>query len=319
MRELAPAGSEQAPRLLRVLEHAGLRLAKDAVARERAQEPVQRVRVAVELRHRPRPVRQRLRHPRVDDGRERLRHQRTAQKVPEPAGIRGRRRRGRDSRRPPRPSASGSRAGDGRRGRRRRPAARRRAAAPRATPRARTRSSAARRAAARRRRRARPSPRPRRRSLPRAARRARAPCRVCCASVRRTGIRSGASRWRSSVPSSAASESLSIRSARCSGCRRSRSTRSARPSTIPACGPPSSLSPEKQTRSAPAASDSRAVGSASTGAIAPEPRSSTSGRPWRRATAATSSSRGRSSKPTTRKFDWWTRSRTAVSGPIARS
>ena len=46
-----------------------------------------------------------------------------------------------------------------------------------------------------------------------------------------------------------------MRSARCSGWRRSRSTRSARPTTIPACGPPSSLSPLKQTRSAPAASD----------------------------------------------------------------
>ena len=41
--------------------------------------------------------------------------------------------------------------------------------------------------------------------------------------------------------------SLSARSARWSGCRRSRSTSSARPTTIPACGPPSSLSPEKQT------------------------------------------------------------------------
>ena len=56
------------------------------------------------------------------------------------------------------------------------------------------------------------------------------------------------------MPSSAASVSLSERRARWSGCRRSRSTRSARPATIPACGPPSSLSPEKQTRSAPAAS-----------------------------------------------------------------
>ena len=43
------------------------------------------------------------------------------------------------------------------------------------------------------------------------------------------------------------------------------------------------------------------------------------GSSWRRATAASSSSRGCSVKPTTRKFDWWTRSRSAVSGPIARS
>ncbi len=60
--------------------------------------------------------------------------------------------------------------------------------------------------------------------------------------------RRGSSR---SVPSSAASVSLSARSARWSGWRRSRSTSSARPATMPACGPPSSLSPEKQTRSAP--------------------------------------------------------------------
>ena len=63
------------------------------------------------------------------------------------------------------------------------------------------------------------------------------------------------------MPSSAASVSLSARSARWSGWRRSRSTSSARPTTIPACGPPSSLSPEKQTRSAPAARLSRGVGS----------------------------------------------------------
>src|SRR5579862_9127155 len=83
------------------------------------------------------------------------------------------------------------------------------------------------------------------------------------ARVRNTGIRSGASRWRRSVPSSAASESLSIRSARWSGWRRNFSTRSARPRTMPACGPPRSLSPEKQTRSAPPASASFAVGSKS--------------------------------------------------------
>ena len=64
-----------------------------------------------------------------------------------------------------------------------------------------------------------------------------------------------------SVPSSAASVSLSARSARWSGCRRSRSTRSARPTTMPACGPPRSLSPEKQTRSAPARRLSAGVGS----------------------------------------------------------
>ena len=118
----------------------------------------------------------------------------------------------------------------------------------------------------------------------------------------------------SSVPSSAASVSLSARNARCSGWRRSFSTRSARPTTMPACGPPSSLSPEKQTRSAPAARLSARVGSSPTSTSAPEPRSSTSGSSWRRATCASLRSDGCSVKPTTRKFDWCTRRSTAVSG-----
>ena len=95
-----------------------------------------------------------------------------------------------------------------------------------------------------------------------------------------------------SVPSSAASVSLSARSARCSGCRRSRSTRSARPTTMPAWGPPRSLSPEKQTRSAPAARLDAAVGSSPTSKSEPEPRSSTSGSPARCAI------RARSGEPT---------------------
>ena len=95
-----------------------------------------------------------------------------------------------------------------------------------------------------------------------AARRARAPPAAGSRSIRSTGISLAARRGTSSsVPSSAASVSLSARSARWSGCRRSRSTSSARPATIPACGPPSSLSPEKQTRSAPAARLRAAVGS----------------------------------------------------------
>ena len=53
----------------------------------------------------------------------------------------------------------------------------------------------------------------------------------------------GVRRAGQSVPSSAASVSLSARSARWSGWRRRRSTRSARPTTMPACGPPRSLSP----------------------------------------------------------------------------
>ena len=76
---------------------------------------------------------------------------------------------------------------------------------------------------------------------------------------------------------------------------------------MPACGPPSSLSPEKQTRSAPARRLSAGVGSSPTRPSAPEPRSSTSGNSLARATAASSPSRGCSENPTTRKFDWCTR------------
>ena len=64
-----------------------------------------------------------------------------------------------------------------------------------------------------------------------------------------------------SVASSAASRILSRRSARFIGFLATRATRSLRPAMMPACGPPSSLSPEKVTRSAPSASASRTVGS----------------------------------------------------------
>ncbi len=126
-------------------------------------------------------------------------------------------------------------------------------------------------------------------------------------SIRSAGTSASArsgSRYRSSVPSSAASVSLSGRSARWSGWRRRRPTRSARPRTIPACGPPRSLSPENATRSAPAARLSGTSGSSSNATRLPEPRSSRSGSPRRRATAASSRSDGRSVKPTVRKFDW---------------
>ena len=80
---------------------------------------------------------------------------------------------------------------------------------------------------------------------------------------RRRLARSGSSRVRlracgtgdggpSRVASSAARVSLSTRRARATGCRRIRVTRSAEPSTRPACGPPSSLSPEAVTSAAPA-------------------------------------------------------------------
>ena len=59
------------------------------------------------------------------------------------------------------------------------------------------------------------------------------------------------------------------RRARVSGCRAQAATRSARPAMIPAWGPPSSLSPEKVTRAAPAASVWRAAGSSASHAGGP--------------------------------------------------
>ena len=81
--------------------------------------------------------------------------------------------------------------------------------------------------------------------------------------------------------------------------------RAREPSRRPHCGPPSSLSPEKRTRSAPAARPSATVGSPATpggmpAARAPEPMSSIaqSPRAWAR---AVSSARGTASvKPTIR-------------------
>ena len=54
---------------------------------------------------------------------------------------------------------------------------------------------------------------------------------------------------------------MSTRRARASGLARSRSTNSARPTMIPHCGPPSSLSPLNSTRSAPARTLSPTIGS----------------------------------------------------------
>ena len=115
-------------------------------------------------------------------------------------------------------------------------------------------------------------------------------------SMRRTGIscraRSG-SRMRSKVASRAAKHSLSIRTVRASGFRRSRASRSRRPTRMPACGPPSSLSPLKVTRSTPARIASAASGSrrrpkAERSSSAPLPRSSMTGRPRRFASATSS-------------------------------
>ena len=82
---------------------------------------------------------------------------------------------------------------------------------------------------------------------------------------------------------------------------------------MPACGPPSSLSPLKHTRSAPAPSTPARSARRRGRRSAPEPRSSSSGSSARARDRASSCSVGRSAKPTTRKFDWCTRSSSAVS------
>ena len=58
-----------------------------------------------------------------------------------------------------------------------------------------------------------------------------------------------------------------MRSARASGWRRQAAMASALPARMPACGPPSSLSPEKQTRSQPSRRASRASGSPASGGL----------------------------------------------------
>ena len=84
--------------------------------------------------------------------------------------------------------------------------------------------------------------RPRRPRRGRAVRRAALRARAALPGRPRSARQVGAAGPRS-VASSAARVSLSTRSARASGCRRSRSTSCVVPSSSPACGPPSSLSP----------------------------------------------------------------------------
>ena len=211
-------------------------------------------------------------------------------------------RRGRRPRRGrPRPSASvrgssnsravGDAADDRRLGRR---AAERRGVGRTAPSIAHHRARRARAAAGRRRRPWRSRPRPRhprwrptgRRSRPRDARRERAAPRRSTSSIASTGTsrlaRSG-SRYSRSVASNAASESLSIRTARASGCARAAAIASARPTISPAWGPPSSLSPEKHVIATPAATERRTLGSSASAGSAsssrPEPTSSITGTP----------------------------------------
>ena len=109
------------------------------------------------------------------------------------------------------------------------------------------------------------------------------------------------SRQSSRVASRAARDSLSMRRARARGSARSRPISSAFPSRIPAWGPPSSLSPEKQTTSA------HVTASFSSGEPgAAEPRSQSRGTPRDRASSPSSGREADWVKPTTRKLLGWT-------------
>src|SRR4029450_1465454 len=87
MRELGPALPAQGVRRLAIAEEAGVVLREAAVARERPQETMQRVRVgtgvAREHVHTPWPGGEQLREAEVGGGRQRLRHHPSAQEVPE--------------------------------------------------------------------------------------------------------------------------------------------------------------------------------------------------------------------------------------------
>ena len=94
-----------------------------------------------------------------------------------------------------------------------------------------------------------------------------------------------------------------MRRARASGWRRIASMAAVRPTAMPACGPPSSLSPLKVTMSQPAATLSASAGSSlnsSRSASAPLPRSSISTAPRSCARVASSSSAGSAVNPTMR-------------------
>ena len=166
-----------------------------------------------------------------------------------------------------------------------------------------------------------PSPRP----AASASARARSPS-ASAAIIRHTGTSVSAlpARYRPSVAATAASVTLSGRIARASGSRRSRPIRSARPTTRPAWGPPTSLSPLNVTTSAPAASRSDGIGSwaspyRSVGRSAPEPRSSTTIAPCAWASAASAAASGASVNPSWRKFDGWTRSTSAGPAVLERT
>ena len=104
---------------------------------------------------------------------------------------------------------------------------------------------------------------------------------------------------------SAASDSLSIRTARSSGCSFNWTIRSRRPTMMPACGPPINLSALNITRSIPDATLSPTVGSwgrpmSRRSSRVPLPRSSITTSPRRRPSSASSARSGALVKPTMR-------------------
>ena len=130
-------------------------------------------------------------------------------------------------------------------------------------------------------------------------------------------------RCSASVASSAAKVILSARSARISGCC-ARDRHAPRPTMMPACGPPSSLSPLKQTTSTPARTTPATDGSLAAAPQAspsqsgePLPRSSTTGTLNRRASATRSSSDARSVNPSMVKLDGCTRRKAPCLSSIA--
>jgi hypothetical protein len=86
VREVVPAVAREHLRRGRVAEDAGLVLGEDAVARERAQQTVQRVRVGTrllrQLGHPPRAVGERLRDAQVGDDREGARDEPSSERIP---------------------------------------------------------------------------------------------------------------------------------------------------------------------------------------------------------------------------------------------
>ena len=108
-----------------------------------------------------------------------------------------------------------------------------------------------------------------------------------------------------------------MRSARASGWRLAAATASAAPTITPACGPPSSLSPLKQTSAAPARTERRTAGSSSSSgassASTPEPTSSITGTPSPHSASIDTSS----TNPTARKLLGCARRIAPVSSPSA--